>query len=324
MPAWDEVFPMTSSFHSRILDNSPSPTPLHMTINVVFGLSGNDSGVLAKFEVALTSLLLNASLQSKLAIHIMADSNAYSALGLIFYRTGINGTLWRNSISIQTYDVTPYQANWTNEIISMNLDINTHMIGTYFRLYAHKVLPNILEHVLYMDTDVVIMANLGNLWENIDEDKMFQWGEDKCAGFIVLNLHKLDTLWDMACQCNLAKISVALDHGFNDQLIFLAMNHTFPDVVAVLPDEWAISVANDAWRHTTDIVDYRPKVGMFHFNGGGSNNEAYWESDFLKGSAGTWGVGPYYYLKLPWNWVRFIGESMIDGVTGNPLIIHHN
>ncbi len=78
-----------SFFLSRILDGSPSSTPLHTTVNVVFGLSGNDSGFLAEFEVALKSKLLNAPLQSKLAIHIMADSSAYVALGLIFIRTGV-------------------------------------------------------------------------------------------------------------------------------------------------------------------------------------------------------------------------------------------
>ncbi len=50
--------------------------------------------------------------------------------------------------------------------------------------------------------------------------------------------------------------------------------------------------------HATDIVEYRPKVGMFHFNEGGSSKEAYWESHFAKGYADTWGVGPYYYARL--------------------------
>lgn len=60
-------------------------------------------------------------------------------------------------------------------------------------------------------------------------------GGGKCAGFIVLNLQKLDTLWDMTRRCNLTIISAATGHGFNDQLVFLTVNHTFPDVVAVLP-----------------------------------------------------------------------------------------
>ena len=44
----------------------------------------------------------------------------------------------------------------------MNLDSSPHTIGAYFRLFAHKVLPKSLKHVLCMDTDVVIMANLDN------------------------------------------------------------------------------------------------------------------------------------------------------------------
>lgn len=101
------------------------------------------------------------------------------------------------------------------------------------------------------------------------------------------------------------------------------MNHTFPDVVAVLPEEWAISVANGAWRHAKDIVDYRPKVGMFHFNGGGASKDVYWEGGFVQKWPDTWGTGPLYYAKLPWNWARFIGESMRGAGKGHPLIMRH-
>lgn len=171
------------------------------------GLAGNHSGFLAEFEVALKSILLNAPLESDLSIYIMADSDAYGALGTVFDRTGLNGSLWRNRISIETYNVAPYLRNWTRQIVSMNenMDTGQHTIGAYFRLFAHEVLPNNVNHVLYMDTDVVIMANLDDLWEHVDQDTTFQWGKDACDGFIVLNLHKLGTVWDMARRCNLKK-----------------------------------------------------------------------------------------------------------------------
>lgn len=281
---------MTPPFYKRILGNPSYTAPRQIqSVPILFGLFGNNPSFLAEFEVALKSVLLNAPLKSDLSIHIMADGDAYDALGLIFYRTGLNGTMWRNSISIQTYNVDPYLEDWTNETRYMNLDRNRHTRGTYFRLYAHRVLPNNIEHVLYMDTDVVIMANLDSLWENVDRNSAFQWGDDGCAGFLVLNVQKLDEIWDMARRCDLANISNVTGHDFNDQLIFLAVNRTFPNVVALLPGEWAISVANGAWRHAGDIVDYRPKVGMFHFNGGGSDNTEYWKGDFVKGFADTWG-----------------------------------
>ena len=313
--------PTYSSFSRRTIDSS-----LRTTVNVCFGISGNHPGFLAEFEVALKSVLLNAPLQSDLSIHILADSDAYVAVGAILYQTGLNGTLWRNSITIQTYNVAPYLENWTNEIKQLNtdMDFGKHTIGAYFRLYMHRVLPNSIGHILYMDTDIVIMANLDNLWTNIDRDAVFQWGEDLCAGFVILNLPKLDTVLDMARRVDLAAIANSTGRSMDDQLIFVAINYTFPDVVAVLPEEWAISVAAGAWRHANDIVDYRPKVGMFHFNGGGSSKEEYWKGEFVTGLADTWGVGTFYYVKLPWTWAKFIGESMKGDGSGNPLIIHHN
>ena len=314
----------TVNYQKTILLRKSSQETLS-TVNILLGLSGNHSGFLAEFEVALKSILLNAPLESDLSIYIMADSDAYGAMGEVFDRTGLNGSAWRNQIFIETYNVAPYLGNWTRQIKSMseNMDFERHTIGAYFRLYAHDVLPNNVKHALYMDTDVVIMANLDDLWEHVDQDALFQWGKDTCDGFIILNVQKLDTIWDMARRCNLENISKATHQAFNDQLIFRAVNHTFPDVVAVLPEEWAISVANGAWMYAQNIVEARPKVGMFHFNGGGSSKDVYWESSFVQKFADTWGTGPNYYAKLPWNWVRFIGESMRGAGKGNPLIIRH-
>jgi hypothetical protein len=146
-----------------------------------------------------------------------------------------------------------------------------------------------------MDTDVVIMANLDDLWKHVDQDATFQWGSDECAGFMILNLQKLGTVWDMARRCDLHNISKVTDHAFNGQLIFVAVNHTFPNVVGVLPEEWAISVANDAWRHAADIVDYQPKVGMLHFNGGGDEN-AYWEGEFVQRHGRTPGARVHFIM----------------------------
>jgi hypothetical protein len=174
-----------------------------------------------------------------------------------------------------------------------------------------------------MDTDVVIMANLDDLWKHVDQDATFQWGSDTCAGFMILNLQKLGTVWDMARRCDLHNISNVTGQDFNDQLIFRAVNYTFPNVVGVLPEEWSISVANGAWRHAADIVDYRPKIGMLHFNGGGGSQDAYWEGKFVQAWPDTWGTGPLYYAKLPWNWARFVGESMRGAGKGHPLIIRH-
>ena len=60
-------------------------SPLQVqVVHVTFGLSGNHSGFLAEFEVALKSVLLNAPLELSLHIHILADEDAFASLKEIF------------------------------------------------------------------------------------------------------------------------------------------------------------------------------------------------------------------------------------------------
>ena len=161
----------TVDYRKAILRKRPKAelTKTPSTVNVLFGLSGKHSGFLAAFEVVLKSTLLNAPLESDLSIYIMAGKDAYGALGAVFDRMGLHGSLWRNRISIETYNVAPYLGKWTRKIISVNknMDFGSHTIGAYFRLFAHEVLLNNMKHLLYMDTDVLIMANLDDLWADV-------------------------------------------------------------------------------------------------------------------------------------------------------------
>ena len=50
-----------------------------------------------------------------------------------------------------------------------------HSIGAFFRLFAHDFLPKNVEHVLYMDTDVAVLANLQELWRLRNHSTIFQW-----------------------------------------------------------------------------------------------------------------------------------------------------
>lgn len=299
------------------------------TINVVLSLSGNNSGFLAEFEVALKSILLNAPLETDLNIHILADSKALSVLPDIWNQTGIEGSVWKSKIVVTTYSVDAFIKQWSKRIEELYnrkiKKVTRHTIAAYFRLFLNDVLPDSVDHVLYMDTDVVILANLANLWNHIDKNVTLQWGEDHCSGFTIMNVKKIPLIWDVASMVDIEAFSKQLKHKYGDQLILKAVNWTRPEMVAYLPNEWALSIGNGGlWRHTKHLVKYRPQVGMFHFNGGGRSKASYWdgESTPVQRYPDKYGIA-LYYVNLPWSWALFIGESHITNGEGYKLTIQH-
>ncbi|KAL3918337.1 MAG: hypothetical protein SGILL_004287 [Bacillariaceae sp.] len=150
--------------------------------HVMFALSGsNTGGMFKEFEVSLKSVLLNAPRKGSMTIHILADDPAFNALENVFSEKmkldpSNNETvvlMAPTPIYIKTYNVQEELPKWKDTI-----EVNTgkaanmttlgtkslyrHTIGTWFRLFAGDVLPADVDNVLYLDTDVVAMANLGN------------------------------------------------------------------------------------------------------------------------------------------------------------------
>lgn len=184
-----------ASFYSRFLPtNSLNDNSLReqskerlASIHVAFGLSGNEPGFLSEFEVALKSVLLNAPLQRDLFVHILADNTAFAALDNIYNKTQLAKWVTRNQIEIHSYNVTSrledmervIMDTWTPSFPEIRnlLEVARHTVGTYFRLFAHWFLPSIAEQVLYMDTDVMILANLEELWHIVEAkpDSLFHW-----------------------------------------------------------------------------------------------------------------------------------------------------
>ena len=94
-----------------IIITTTTPTTLEhrrllSTMHVGFGLSGNGTGFLSEFEVALKSVLLHAPLERDMHVHIIADQDAYQSLGEIFNRNGLSTWVTRNLIKIHAYDIT--------------------------------------------------------------------------------------------------------------------------------------------------------------------------------------------------------------------------
>ena len=73
-------------------------------------------------------------------------------------------------------------------------------------------------------------------------------------------------------------------------------------------------------------MDYRPQVGILHFNGGlASKESAFVVHDYIVGARWnrTWGVATYYE-RLSWSWAQFIAQSRIPPGHGHVLMIDHN
>ena len=118
--------------------------------------------------------------------------------------------------------------------------ISVHTIGCFFRLFANRVIPTTVKHLAYMDTDVVIMANLEELWRQVEAtpDALFHWGRGMCSGFMVLNVPRAEEIWTLAQASPMKNISDAYRQNVNDPLVLMSVNVTYLDEVAILEDGW--------------------------------------------------------------------------------------
>jgi hypothetical protein len=322
--------------NSSVSGKSTTTGNLLSTLHIVFGLSGNHSGFLSEFEVALKSVLLHAPLERDMHLHIIADQDAYRSLANIFHRTNLSTWETRNPIEIHAYDITPelpqleqlIKSTFSHTLKSPNFQVGdattVHTIGCFFRLFAHRVIPTSVKHFLYLDTDVVIMANLEGLWQQIEMNTnvLFHWGRTWCSCFVVFNVPRMDELWTLAQTTNMTNISTNFRQDVNDQLILLSLNVTYPNEVATIEDGWDMTVTAK-WRlNEVNLVKRFPDVGMLHFNGGNSDPTAYWKKHgFISGFPDTWGNGNYS-ASMPWPWARYQAKTMISpGSNGHMMNI---
>ena len=296
--------------------------PLH----VLFGLSGAHPGFFAELQVALKSVLLNAPLDRNMSIHFMADQEAYDALDNLFDETNLTTWQSRSAVSIWTYNTQPYIMEWEQEVRHLcnatgrrkaaTEALKKHTIGTWFRLFAYQILPTEeIESVVYMDSDVVITANLEALARQIDPHYSYQWGESRCAGFMILALNKLKDIWDIALTmdfANATKKDGKKKASVDDQLVFKAVEDRYRHLTGRLTPEWDISLASGAWRFQKKLPQTYPELGMMHYNGGAWSKEAYWDNSVYfndENFKGSFGI-TNYYIHLPWTWARSYAKSL--------------
>jgi lipopolysaccharide biosynthesis glycosyltransferase len=286
-----------------------------LPIHVLLALCGNHTGFFEEVKVALKSILLNAPHNQNMHIHIMADQDAYDYLPTVWNDTKLDDIEWWQNITIIPYNVQQQLPHWA-KILSNGTGLpadGRHTFGSYFRLFAHKVLPKTVEYALYMDTDVVVQANLNHLFENLPDDSgsmketpIFVMAAE-CAGVMLVNVHKLDKFWE---HVNSMKWEGNMLQDL-DQSMVIEVGKEYPGSVELLSAPWDLTVTMHWREHKKEnIIKFRPEAGIVHFNGGGSSKDPYFKSDFVKDHRDGFGLPATYFSDLPWTWARFMGKSV--------------
>ena len=282
--------------------------------HVMFALSGNETGFIAEFEVSLKSVLLNGPLEDPLTIHILADADACKAIGPIFEKANFKQWKSRDPVTIRTYNVQAHEASWLAKIHSRMARAENftdtlfrHTVGAYYRLFCAHVLPKSVDTVLYLDTDAIVLSSLDDIWNHyLNDTKMFQWGgASRCSGFMVLRPQDMETVWKIWSDVPTEMLHKMLKRRpvADDQLVLRAVAQLFPDHVGHLPAHWDVSASDGPWRDKPNqLIKYRPAVSMMHYNGGGTNNEAFWKVHPFYASE-HWAL-TRYYVDMPWSWAQ--------------------
>ncbi len=84
---------------------------------------------------------------------------------------------------------------------------------------------------------------------------------------MVINLNRADEIWTLAQGAPLKAISEQYKQDINDQLIFMSVNITHPNQIAVLEAGWDMALT-DRWRENNILGEKFPNVGQLHINGG--------------------------------------------------------
>jgi hypothetical protein len=175
-----------------------------------------------------------------------------------------------------------------------------------------------------MDVDAVITANMEKLVLQMDTQYCFQWGAVKCSGFMIVNLHKLQQVWDSAYTIDFSNASEAYEQGFTDQIVFTAIHDKFPHLVGKLSKEYDLNVANGVWRDAHSFAKTYSELGMIHYNGGGSSKDPYFNHMYFVNPKFMHEIGmPHYYVHFPWDWARSFSFSHTIPGRQFPLVLRH-
>ena len=133
---------------------------LHETIHVV---CASDPGFLLPLCVMLTSLVDNFSRERPLGIHIIADQLSKEDRAKV--ANAISSSKEDRNIEIIWYEFDP---SWVK-----NIPANHRITSSaYSRLYAPLLLSKDIKRIIYLDCDIVILADISELWDSTKGDSL--------------------------------------------------------------------------------------------------------------------------------------------------------
>ncbi|OEU22485.1 hypothetical protein FRACYDRAFT_232642 [Fragilariopsis cylindrus CCMP1102] len=309
----------------ELIEQSTETSKEKETFHVLFGMMGEAPSLYDAWEVSLKSVLVNAPTDVDMHVHVICSQDAHNVVQEKIKEAELEGSQWRNQITITSYNVEAYNRNWREflrEKMRHDQLYERISLGGYYRLLAYKILaPLNVGPTLYMDTDVIVLSNLNDLVKNIDGTKLFQ-GSSKffCSGFTVINMAKFHEFWEKVDQLEQVRVV--------DQDIMLDVLTKFPDTYGHLPLEWDRNLGNGYRRRPHKILNHKEAAGMLHYQGGSGrdNDQNYFTYGFEQYCdrtptcrdnkelremvARSWGLGDYY-TRLTWKWALFFGKSAI-------------
>jgi len=336
-------------FYVLVLDSYSSLEEVKLQIanhreesfDVLYGLMGTDSSLFDAWEVSVKSVLLNAPTKANLHLHVLCNRDAHIAVQRKIEEAQLEGSKWQNPVKITIYNVESYHHKWQQfldtKLRHQALDKRV-TLGGYYRLLAYQILaPMGVGATLYMDPDVIVMANLNSLipYMHTTNDKTVIFrGSSKwfCSGFIVIHMNKFQDFWE--------KVDLFETVHPQDQSLFEDMMKTFPETYDVLPFEWDRSLGNGHRARPFDMYEKDSHgIGMLHYQGGTgrSKKENYFTNGLewicsrtpqCKGKEDkekivhrSWGLGDFY-IRLDWKYAKYFGASNIaPGHEGFSLMV---
>ena len=344
------------SYPDRMLEIEPTVTTnstTKETLHVLFGMMGTTASLYDAWEVSLKSVLMNAPIDTDMQVHVVCSQDAYDSVQIKIKEAELEGSPWRNQITISLYNVEAYNQDWTEFLRKKMRHDQLYeriSLGGYYRLLAYQILaPLNIGPTLYMDTDAIVLTNLNELIRKMDDTKVFQ-GSSKsfCSGFIVMNMKRFHEFW--------AKVDELDEVPIVDQDIMLEVLKAFPDTYGNLPAEWDRNLGNGYRRRPHKLLNQKEAAGMLHYQGGsgrfqgGSRSQSDGGNYFTDGFeqycdrtpacrhnknaremvARSWGLGDFY-TRLPWTWALYFGKSaiafgqgfelqVISSVAGNHIV----
>jgi hypothetical protein len=353
------LFFAASPTQDDVLANIPLTRKHIRTLHTIHCLSGNNTEFIDEFEFLLKSLLVNAPLDSHLHIHILADKDAAIQVNSRIRGHRLVGSLWRNQVTIVLHEIEAMIPAWKDFLSdALTTEHNRWMdekvgIGGYLRLLAHRIIVPFecpqnsctdfskrdLREAVYMDTDVIIIANLNHLMHttsivlNNEASKgnprpVFIWNDN--SGFIVVDLLQFESMWGLAASIP-DKIKNSPDEKKGDQWLLVKLCASFPDrhLAALMPKQWSTHTGHDGFRkHPQNLYSERQNgTGMLHFTApdhfGGNimifggvhkwckfspecNHTDESPGGDLEKVKSSWGLAEYY-ARLSWDWALYQG-----------------